>query len=85
MKYKILYTRRAAKDISKLEWKIKNRIKKALEECMEAPQNSARKMVNPSLGDYRLRVGDYRVIFDLQDDEIIILRIGHRREIYKGR
>jgi mRNA interferase RelE/StbE len=35
------------------------------------------------LGPYRFRIGDYRVIFDLVDDEIVVLRVGHRREIYK--
>lgn len=35
---------------------------------------------------YRLRVGDYRVIYDVTDDELVILvvGVGHRREIYRG-
>lgn len=35
------------------------------------------------LGSYRFRIGDYRVVFDLEGDQIVILRVGHRREIYK--
>lgn len=36
-----------------------------------------------SLGDYRFRIGDYRIIFDVAGDALIILAIGHRRGIYK--
>lgn len=35
------------------------------------------------LGSYRFRVGDYRIIFDIEGTTIKIIRIGHRREIYK--
>ncbi|GAH22209.1 unnamed protein product [marine sediment metagenome] len=35
------------------------------------------------LGSYRFRIGDHRVIFDLEDNKIIILRVGHRDKIYK--
>lgn len=36
-----------------------------------------------SLGNYRFRVGNYRIIFDLIKNDIIILVIGHRRDIYR--
>jgi len=35
--------------------------------------------------EYRLRVGDYRVLFELQEQTVIIYRIAHRREIYQQR
>ena len=35
------------------------------------------------LGSYRFRVGDYRIIFDIEEKDIIVLRVGHRRELYK--
>ncbi|MBC8254135.1 MAG: type II toxin-antitoxin system RelE/ParE family toxin [Ardenticatenia bacterium] len=41
-------------------------------------------MTDSKLGTYRFRVGDYRVIFDVEDDKVIILRVGHRRDIYRG-
>uniref|UniRef100_A0A7C3MKC3 Type II toxin-antitoxin system RelE/ParE family toxin n=1 Tax=Dictyoglomus thermophilum TaxID=14 RepID=A0A7C3MKC3_DICTH len=43
----------------------------------------ARKLINPKIGSYRFRIGNYRVIFDIDGENIIILRIGHRKEIYK--
>ena len=84
MKYKIVFTRRATKDISKLEPEVKERIGNALKRYSENPLSHARKMVDPSLGSYRFRIGDYRIIFDLEGDELIVLRVGHRKEIYRG-
>ena len=43
----------------------------------------AQKLSDPRLGTYRFRVGEYRVIFDLEGSEIVILRVGHRKEIYR--
>lgn len=84
MKYKIVFTARATKDISKLEPEAKERIGEALRRYSKDPLNYARKMVDPSLGSYRFRVGDYRVIFDLEGDKLIVLRVGQRKEIYRG-
>jgi Cytotoxic translational repressor of toxin-antitoxin stability system len=84
MKYKIVSTRRAVKDVSMLEPEVKGRVGDALTRYCKDPLSYARRMVDPSLGSYRFRVGDYRVIFDLEGDEIIVLRVGHRKEIYRG-
>ena len=83
MTYKLVYTQRAAKDISKLQRNVKERIKRTLENYAENPLFYARKMADPTLGTYRFRVGNYRVIFDIEGDELIILRAGHRSEIYR--
>ena len=83
MKYRLTYTERAIKDIRKLELKIKERIGKTLLRYAGDPLKHAEKLTESSLGEYRFRIGDYRAIFDLEDDEIVILRVGHRRDIYK--
>lgn len=83
MSYRLTYTLKAAKDISKLPKDIKDRIKKSLEKYVENPFLYARKMVDTSFGTYRFRIGDYRVIFDVKDDELIILRVGHRSKVYR--
>ena len=82
MKYKLVYTLRAIKDIERLDLRTKERIGKALLRYEEDPLRHAERLTEPKLGTYRFRIGDYRVVFDL-DDEIVVLRIGHRREIYK--
>jgi mRNA interferase RelE/StbE len=40
-------------------------------------------LIDPKLGTYRFRIGDYRVIFDIEGKDIVVLRVGHRRDIYK--
>jgi len=84
MEYKIVFTRRATRDVFRLEPEVKERIGDALKRYSEDPLNYARKMVDPSLGSYRFRIGDYRVIFDLEGHKLVVLRVGHRKEIYRG-
>jgi len=83
MEYKLVYTRRAARDISKLQKSVKERVRKSLEKYAEEPFSHARKMVDSTLGNYRFRIGEYRVLFDIEGDEIVILRVGHRSEVYR--
>ncbi len=84
MNYRLVYTQRASRDIQKLEPKVKSRIGKALLRFELDPLGHAKRLTNASLGTYRFRVGDYRIVFDLEEDEIVVLRVGHRRDIYKG-
>jgi mRNA interferase RelE/StbE len=84
MSYRLVYTQRAVKDIHKLDQNVKSRIGKALLRLKADPIGHAKRLTNCSMGTYRFRIGDYRAIFDLDDDKIIILRVGHRRDIYRG-
>jgi len=54
-----------------------------IREYAEEPFRYARKLIHPKIGTYRFRIGDYRVVFDIDDKSIVVLRIGHRRDIYK--
>ena len=83
MSYDLVYTQRAIRDIEKLDPKIKKRIGKVLLRYKEEPLRYAGKLTDSKLGTYRFRIGDYRIIFDIEDNEIVVLRIGHRKEIYK--
>ncbi|OGK15008.1 hypothetical protein A2774_01165 [Candidatus Roizmanbacteria bacterium RIFCSPHIGHO2_01_FULL_39_12c] len=83
MSYKPLYTKSAFNDIKKLDTVTKKRIKKKIEALSLNPIVKAKRLVNPIIGTYRWRIGNFRVVFDLDGNKIIILRIGHRREIYK--
>ena len=85
MKYRLVYTHRAERDIKRLESDTKDRIGKALIRFSEEPLKFAEKLSDSILGEYRFRIGDYRVIFDIKGNEIVILRVGHRQEIYKRR
>ncbi len=84
MSYKLVYTFRAVKDIEQLDSRVKSRISRALLRYSEDPFKYARKLTDPGLGSYRFRIGDYRVIFDIEGDEMVVLRVGHRKDIYRN-
>lgn len=82
--YIIKYTREAKKRIEKLDPSIKQIIKKAIESLSSNPYRG--KALSYELaGLYSLRTSDYRIIYRVREKEviIIIITIGHRREIYK--
>jgi len=81
--YKILLTKRALKDLGKIDSDSKIRIGEKLRVLTNDPVGSSKKLSSAIIGTYRFRVGDYRIIFDIEDDKVIVLRIGHRKDIYK--
>ncbi|MBN1762165.1 MAG: type II toxin-antitoxin system RelE/ParE family toxin [Methanomicrobia archaeon] len=66
-----------------MERNTQQRITLKLKEYAEEPLTYARKLIHTKIGTYRFRIGDYRVIFDIEDEYLVILRIGHRSSIYK--
>lgn len=82
-KYKLLYTKTAFKDIQKLDVVSRKRLKKKIEQYSREPLVYAKRLTRLSIGTYRWRVGSYRIVFDMKEKMIIVLRVGHRREIYK--
>ncbi|MGR3293272.1 MAG: type II toxin-antitoxin system RelE family toxin [Candidatus Scalindua sp.] len=78
-----MYTLREPSKIQHLDNNVKKRIGKALIGYREYPLKKAEKLTDFAYGTYKFRIGDYRIIFDIEDRDIVILRVGHRREIYK--
>src|SRR5208283_4232918 len=83
--YAISYHRHVnSEDMPKLDNTIKTRIKKAIEtRLMVAPEEYGEPLRKTLKGYWKLRVGDYRVVFRVEGDEITVLGIRHRRDIYK--
>ena len=81
--YEIIFSDSSREQFAKLEKTIQKRIIKALERVKIRPEIYFTKL----LGDpaYKLRVGDYRVIADIDNLKlrILIIKVGHRRNIYK--
>lgn len=85
--YKIELSNVAKKDLKKLEIKIVIKIQKQLNNLLEeSPNLDIKKLEGLNSNLYRLRCGDYRIIFEIIDSEttILILAIDHRKDIYKG-
>lgn len=87
MGYKFTMTKEAYKDIDALDRIVAQRIIKKLKwfENQENPLRQAVLLRDSIIGDIRFRIGDYRAIalIDEKHLAIIIVRIGHRREIYR--
>ncbi|MBR3766988.1 MAG: type II toxin-antitoxin system RelE/ParE family toxin [Clostridia bacterium] len=87
MKYKVRFTQRALKELKKLDKHtaalILGWIRKNLEDC-EDPRIHGKALTANLSGQWRYRVGDYRILAEIQDENIIILilTVGHRSEIY---
>lgn len=81
--YNIIFTEKALHDLNGIDKENKKRIAIKLKEYAMEPLKHARKLVDSKIGTYRFRIGDYRVIFDIDNNNIVILRIGHRKDIYK--
>jgi mRNA interferase RelE/StbE len=86
--YKIKLTKTAEKELSKLDKQAVQRIIRFLRERLavsDNPKTLGKQLVGSISQFWRFRVGDYRIICDIQDDELVILalRIAHRKEIYK--
>ena len=75
----------ALDDLKKLSKSVQNRVIDKMDFYINTsnPLKFAELIKDPRLGSFRYRVGEYRVIFDFKKDKIIILKIGHRKDIYK--
>lgn len=81
MRYQIVYEEEALGELEKLEPSITRRITSKIDKMSENPVSCDIKKLKGS-DYYRLRVGDYRVIFIFEDSIIKIFKVGHRKHIY---
>ena len=85
--YKVEYTPLAVKQLKKMDKHISaliiGWIEKNLVGC-ENPRQYGKGLVANRSGEWRYRIGDYRILADIQDDKLVILiiTVGHRREVY---
>ncbi len=82
--YELIYSPSSLKELEKLDLEMKIRIVNALERLRIKPEScDIKKLVGTDI--YRLRVGNYRIIFDIEKDKIliVIIKIGHRKNITK--
>lgn len=82
MKYDIQFKPQAVKDIQGLPSRSQGRILARIEEMSDDLKGDVKRLTNFTL-EYRLRVGNYRVLFEIEEERIIIYRIRHRREAYR--
>jgi len=83
--YQIEFTKGALKQLKKLPTDMKERIDSKILELADEPRPSGVKKLEGNDSLYRIRVNDYRVIYQIQDDVLLVtvVKAGHRREIYR--
>jgi mRNA interferase RelE/StbE len=83
--YKILVPASIEKQLSKIPKRIAIRIREAIRSLATDPRPDGCKKLKGSKSDYRIREGDYRIIYEVRDDELVILLImvANRREAYR--
>ncbi len=83
--YKVNFAKSVKKDFKKIPKLEVAKILDAIDELAKNPRSSkSKKLKGEKL--YRLRVGNYRVIYDIQDEKLLvfIVKLGHRSDIYKN-
>lgn len=85
--YEVRIARRAAKAIARLERKDQQRIRAAIDLLASEPRPPGCVALAGEESAYRVRVGDYRIIYEVLDGRLVIqvVRVGHRRDVYRAR
>ena len=89
MAWRIEYSKDAEKEIARLDLQIAQRIIRFMGSRvakLENPRSIGQALAGSTLGDYwKYRIGDYRIIADIQDGRLIVMvvRVGNRREVYR--
>lgn len=84
-KYRLSYSKEFAKDFKKLPAQEKPRVEEALLLIKQDPYSARnlKKLTNVAIGQYRLRVGNLRIRFDIEGDEIELHMVRHRKDAYR--
>lgn len=84
MTYTVEFTTAAARQARKLPRPARDRVLDAVATLAEDPRPAGSKKLTGERTAWRIRVGDYRVIYDVLDDELVVtvVRAAHRREVY---
>lgn len=87
MKYRVVFSERAKKQLQKIDKHISSLIIAWLEKNVDGTENPrlhGKSLVENRTGQWRYRIGDYRIICEIKDEEVtvLVLEVGHRRSIY---
>ena len=85
MAYRIEFTPRAVRDLKALDRQIRGRIASRIDALAENPHPQGIKKIEGEAELYRLRVGDYRILYQVKAKVLLVLivGIGHRRDVYR--
>jgi len=84
-RYRIELARGAEKALAALSGETRARVASKIDELADHPRTHGAKKLSGTDGLYRVRAGDYRIVYEIRDRVLIVLvlNIGHRREVYR--
>jgi mRNA interferase RelE/StbE len=87
MTYSVELAPAAARQLHKLDLSARRQVQGAIELLSHEPRPSGAKRLVGGVGEWRVRTGDYRVVYEIHDQVLLVLvvAVGHRREIYRRR
>lgn len=85
MTYEIALAPAAAQQLRKFGPQVRRRVQAAIELLATEPRPSAATRLVGGAGEWRVRTGDYRIVYEIQNEQllVLVLSVGHRREIYQ--
>ena len=83
--HQVVFARSAIKDIKNYSPQLQKRFcaKLAFYASQDNPLDFAITLTQPADAEYRFRIGDYRVLFDIDGQTIVVLHVQHMREVYR--
>jgi mRNA interferase RelE/StbE len=83
--YRVQFKSSAAQQLDRLDGGVRARVDRKIDELTENPRPAGAKKLKGSSELWRVRVGDYRIIYSIQDDVLVVLvvKIGHRGDVYR--
>jgi mRNA interferase RelE/StbE len=81
-RYRIEYTASALDDLRSLPKREADQILRKILRLEQGLHGNIKRLQNADIG-FRLRMGDYRVLFDVMGDKILVQKVGHRKDIYE--
>ncbi len=87
MTYQVRLAPAAVRHLRKLDPPGRRRVQAAIDLLAENPRPPGARQLVGGAGEWRVRTGDFRIIYDIRDGELLVLvvKVGHRRDVYERR
>lgn len=85
MTYQVALAPAAARQMRKFDPQVRRRVQAAIDLLAIEPRPPAATRLVGGAGEWRVRTGDYRIVYEIEDDRllVLVLNVGHRREVYQ--
>jgi mRNA interferase RelE/StbE len=81
-RYQLVISNRFRRDLRRIPADVHRRVLTVLETLAQNPYEGTR-LTNVEIGAWRIRVGDYRIRYDIEENQVLLYRVRHRRDIYR--